>query len=110
MAIKTNLLIDQGTDFSVTINVLDNDNEPISLNHFTGAAQMRKYYTSSRYYPFQVQVANGSVTLSMNSTVTGTITPGRYVFDCELTSNTANTIIISRIIEGIATVTPGVTR
>lgn len=108
MAIKTNLVIDQGSDFSVTINVTDANNAPISLEYFSGAAQMRKYYTSSKYYPFEVQVANGAVTLSMNSTVTNTITPGRYVFDCELTSSVTNEV--SRILEGISTITPGVTR
>lgn len=106
MAIKTNLVIDQGSDFSVSINIQDANSAPVSLDAFTGAAQMRKYYTSSRSYPFQVLVANGSVTLTMNSFITNTITPGRYVFDCELTANG----VISRIVEGISTVTPGVTR
>lgn len=108
MAVKTNLVIDQGSDFSVTINVTDANNAPISLQYFAGAAQMRKYYTSSRFYPFEVQVANGAVTLSMNSALTNTITPGRYVYDCELTSTNANQV--SRILEGIVTITPGVTR
>lgn len=108
MAIKTNLVIDQGSDFAVTINVTDANNAPISLQNFTGSAQMRKFYTSSRYYPFEVLVANGTVTLAMNSVVTNTITAGRYVYDCELTSVGSNQI--SRIIEGIVTITPGVTR
>lgn len=108
MAVKTNLVIDQGSDFSVTINVNDANNAPISLEYFSGAAQMRKYYTSSRSYPFFVDIADGTVTLSMNSATTNTITPGRYVYDCELTSSVTNQV--SRILEGIVTITPGVTK
>ena len=109
MAIKTNLVIDQGTDFSVTINIVDANNAPLALNGYDGEAQMRKYFTSSRKYPFNVEIGveDGTVTLSMNSATTSSITPGRYVFDCELISNTN---IVSRILEGISTVTPGVTR
>ena len=107
MAIKTNLVIDQGTDFSVTINLTDANNAPLSLTGYSGAAQMRKYFTSSKYFNFDVQVANGAVTLSMNSYTTNTVTPGRYLFDCELISSSN---VVSRIIEGISTVTPGITR
>lgn len=108
MAIKTNLVIDQGSDFSVTIDIVDANNAPISLEYFSGAAQMRKYYTSSRSYPFEVEIGVGTVTLSMNAATTNTITPGRYVYDCELTSIVTNEV--SRILEGISTITPGVTR
>lgn len=108
MAIKTNLVIDQGSDFSVTINVTDANNAPISLEYFVGSAQMRKYYTSSKYYPFEVEIGVGTVTLSMNAATTNSIAAGRYVYDCELTSTATNEV--SRILEGISTITPGVTR
>jgi hypothetical protein len=109
MAIKANLQIDQGTDFAITIDVTDNDNEVVNLTGYTGAAQMRKHYTSSAQTSFSVSVSNtfGQVTLSMNSATTATITPGRYVYDCELISS-AN--VVSRLVEGIVTVTPQVTR
>ena len=107
MAVKTNLVIDQGSDFSVTINLTDANNAPMSLENFTGSAQMRKYYTSSKYYRFGVEISNGTVTLTMNAANTNSITPGRYVFDCEITSSNNET---SRILEGISTVTPSVTR
>lgn len=109
MAIKANLQIDQGTDFATTIDVTDTDNEIVDLTGYTGAAQMRKHYTSSAQTAFSVSISSalGQVTLSMNSATTATITPGRYVYDCELTSS-AN--VVSRLVEGIVTVTPQVTR
>lgn len=109
MAIKANISIDQGTDYTTVINVTDEDDLVIDLTGYTGAAQMRKHYTSSNAYAFTVSIAasNGAVTLSMNSATTNAISAGRYVYDCELRSASN---VVSRLIEGIVTVTPQVTR
>lgn len=109
MAIKANLLIDQGSDFSTEIDVLDDNGDPVVLTGFTGAAQMRKHYTSSTSTAFNVSInaSDGTVTLSMNAATSSTVTPGRYVYDCELTSSSN---VVSRLVEGIVTVTPQVTR
>ena len=110
MAVKANIVIDQGADFETTINVTDSDDIPIDLTNYTGTAQMRKYYTSTAQTQFNVTVggANGTVLLSMNNATTANITAGRYVYDCELRDTSSN--VISRIVEGIVTVTPQVTK
>ena len=41
MATKSNINIDQGTDFRVTVNVTDANNAPIVLTGYTGKAQFR---------------------------------------------------------------------
>ena len=109
MAIKGNIVIDQGADFSTSINVTDDDGDAVNLADYTGAAQMRKHYTSSTAYNFTVDItsASGVVTLSMTANTTANIAAGRYVYDCELT-DTSN--IVTRLVEGIVTVTPQVTR
>ena len=108
MAIKVNLVIDQGTDYTTDINVSDDNDNPENLTGWSGAAQMRKFYTSATAYPFNVTVQPyGVVTLAANSTVTGSMTAGRYVYDCELTSPSGK---VSRLVEGIVTITPQVTR
>jgi hypothetical protein len=43
----------------------------------------------------------------MSANVTNNIAAGRYVYDCELNDGNGT---ISRLVEGIVTVTPGVTR
>jgi hypothetical protein len=109
MSIKANIVIDQGSTFQTSINVTDEDDQPIDLTGYSAAAQMRKHYTSSNAYSFFASISPtlGIVTLAMTANVTNTIAPGRYMYDCELTdSNQATT----RLIEGIVTVTPGVTR
>lgn len=108
MATKSNLLIDQGTTFSSIINLTDEEGSPINLSNYTGAAQMRKHYSSSNSVSFAVELtANGRVTLSLSANQTANIVAGRYVYDVEVTDNLGT---ISRIVEGIVTVTPNVTR
>jgi hypothetical protein len=109
MAVKSNIVIDQGTDFEVTINLRDANTTAIPLGGFVGSAQVRKYYTSSRKYDFNVVISanTGEVTLAMSANTSANIAPGRYVYDCVLTSNTS---VVSRIVEGIVTINPRVTR
>lgn len=108
MAIKANLIIDQGADYTTSINVADEDDVPIDLTNYTGVAQMRKHYSSITYYSFNVATAaNGTVTLSMSANSTNAIPYGRYVYDCELTDGDGKR---SRLVEGIVTITPQVTR
>jgi hypothetical protein len=109
MAIKANIVIDQGTDFFTSINVTDDNGDPVDLSAYTGAAQMRKHYTSSNATSFTVTTnGSGTVTLTMSANTTDNLVPGRYVYDCELTDTSSNTV--SRLVEGIVTVTPQVTR
>ncbi len=109
MAIRGNLIIDQGATFQTSINVTDDDEVAINLTGYTAAAQMRKHYTSSNATNFTVSISPvlGIVTLSMSANTTNSLVPGRYVYDCELTDTNGAT---TRLVEGIVTVTPGVTR
>lgn len=109
MAIKANLIIDQGTTYSTSIDVTDADDVPVNLTGYTGTAQIRKHYSSSNSTAFAVSISSldGIVTLSLTASQTAALNAGRYVYDCELV-NSSN--VISRICEGIVTVTPQVTR
>lgn len=109
MAIKANIIVDQGSTFNTTIDLTDENDQALDLSGYTGLAQMRKHYTSSNAVSFIVSIipASGTVNLSLSANTTATITPGRYVYDVELMDSTG---IISRIVEGIVTVTPNVTR
>ena len=108
MATKLNLFIDQGTDFATTIEVADDAGTPINLTTYTGRSQMRKHYTSTTYNSFTVTgAANGVITISMNAATSANIASGRYVWDLELVSS-GN--VVSRIVEGIVTINPEVTR
>lgn len=111
MAAKANILIDQGTDFSTTLTVTDDDGAAVDLTGWTGAGQIRKHYTSSTATSFTVTFdsprSSGKITIALDRTTTSAMEAGRYVYDVEITS-AANTT--SRLVEGVATITPEVTR
>ncbi len=109
MALKANIIIDQGSTFQTTVNVTDENDDIVDLTNYSAAAQMRKHYTSSNAYNFTTSIspALGTVTLSMNANTTNTLEPGRYLYDCELTDNNG---AVTRLVEGVVTVTPGITR
>lgn len=109
MAIKANLIIDQGATYATKLNITDTDGSAIDLTGYTAAAQIRKHYTSSNSTPFSVSVtaATGAVVLSLTANATANLVAGRYVYDVELTDGAGR---ISRIIEGTVTITPNVTR
>lgn len=110
MAAFTEITIEQGATFSTTVNVEDAYYNPIDLTGYSASSQMRKSYYSSSATNITATVtgtANGEITLSMTSANTASLTPGRYVYDL-IINDGANTI--TRVVEGIATVLPSVTR
>lgn len=108
MATKLNLLIDQGAEFIATINLNDESGGAVDISSYDGRAQIRKHYTSSNAVNMTVATSNtGTITLSLTSSQTDDIVAGRYVYDVELVDASNN---VSRIVEGIVTVTPNVTR
>ncbi len=110
MAIKANLIIDQGTDFESVIDVVDAVGNVFDLTSHTVAAQMRKSYASTVYYEFTASHNGevGQIELLMTNTQTGAIAPGRYMFDVEITHTPSGKI--HRVVEGTITVSPGITR
>lgn len=108
MADKVNLVIDQGTTYSVDFEVRDANNEIVNLTGYAGEGQVRKHYTSNTYVSFTVNTySNGIVRAALTSNQTSSLSEGRYVYDIELT-NAANDV--TRVVEGIVTVTPEVTK
>ena len=110
MAIIANIYIDQGTDFSITVDVTDSAGEILELSGYTAAAQIRKTYSSSSVsasFSTSIAESTGQVTLSLTDTQTTGLESGRYVYDLNITSGVG---VVTRVIEGQAIVTPGVTR
>jgi hypothetical protein len=107
MGQKINIVIDQGATFSTTFNVVDDANNPLDLSSYTAQSEMKKTYYSTNSFSFTANgYSNGAIILSMNAATTSTIWPGKYVYDIDITDIHGN---VSRVIEGVVTVTPGVT-
>jgi len=107
MALKANIVIDQGTTFASDISILDENEDPIDLTGYLARGQIRKTYTSTTAVNFTTALAEGVLVLSLTANQTANIVSGRYVYDVELV-DTTNTVV--RILEGIVTITPEVTK
>jgi hypothetical protein len=111
VATISNLYIDQGTTFSTIIDLTNQDGTPLLLNGITVAAQMRKSYQSSTFTNFIATVFNterGQIRLQLAPNTTSAMQAGRYLYDVEIT----NTLTLEkfRVLEGIAVITPEITR
>jgi hypothetical protein len=110
MAIIANLYIDQGTDYSIEVDCTDIAGEILNLTGYTAAAQIRKTYGSSSIsatFGCAITAATGKVTMTLTDTQTTALEAGRYVYDLNITSAASET---TRVVEGQAILTPGVTR
>lgn len=111
MASFLELYCDQGADFNFTLDLTNDDGTPINVANYTITSSIRKsYYSSSVTANLTVTVlntANGNLSLSMNSATTTKIKAGRYLYDVKM-KDSANSV--SRVIEGIITVYPQITK
>lgn len=111
MAVYSNIVVDQGADYSASIDVADSDGDNIDLTGYTGAGQIRKTYSSTMAVNFAVAVADpstsGVLNISLTNSQTNAMKAGRYVYDVEITSSGGTK---TRVLEGQLEITPGVTQ
>jgi hypothetical protein len=109
MAVYANLSVDQGSDFTADINVV-NDAGSVDIASYTYRGQIRKTYMSSTAVDFYLSSnnpSNGQLTISLTAAQTSAMKAGRYVYDVEIVDGIGN---VTRVIEGQLEVTPRVTR
>lgn len=105
------LYVDQGSDFYTTMDLTNDDGTPMGVAGYSFTGQIRKsYYSSNPTANLVIGIINGpngNLNIAMSSAVTSNMAAGRYVYDIKMV-DTSNVAI--RIMEGIVTVTPQVTR
>lgn len=105
------LTIDQGATFSTTLDLTNDDNTPMNLANTSFVAQIRKsYYSTNPTANITVTVtdaANGAIRMELDSANTANIKPGRYLYDLKMTDSDNISV---RVVEGIVTITPQVSR
>ena len=106
MGSKANIYIDQGTDFRLSLELFDEDNDEMVLSTITFHADMRKLYSSKKAVDFDIETANNDVTLVLSADTTATLNPGKYQYDVLMKKSTGET---SKLLEGLATVVPTIT-
>jgi len=110
MAQFVELSMDQGTSFSVDITVLNDDGSSRNVANSTFTSSIRKSFYSSTVTAnltiATADAANGVIYANANSAVTANIRPGRYLYDIKEVNGGS----VSRLVEGIITVYPQVTK
>lgn len=110
MATVSNLFVDAGTTYSNIITVAASNGQAINLTGYSVASQLRKSYSSSQSHNFTASVydaAAGKIRLQLTPVQSEAITPGRWLYDVEITSPSGSK---TRVVEGIVTVTPQITQ
>lgn len=110
MAIYANIIVDQGSDFFSAITVEGSDGNIFDLTGYIARGQVRKTYASSTAYDLHSTIPNptsGVINISLSSTQTAAMRPGRYVYDVEIVDAQS---VVTRVVEGQVEVSPRVTR
>ena len=106
---KYNIKIDQGSDFSLQLTVQE-DGSAKSLSGFSVRGQVRPTKDSSTLTAsFTTAITNASggiFTVSLPFATTTNMAVGQYFYDIELFTGST----VQRLIEGLVTVSPEVTR
>jgi hypothetical protein len=79
----TSIIIDKGTDFSVSFLISAFDGNPLDLSSYTPIAKIRKYPSSPSYATFIAATlgAIGYISLQMGKADTQNLKTGRNYFD-----------------------------
>ena len=105
------LTVDQGSTYESTLDLVNDDGSALNVTNYLFSGQIRKsYYSANAAANFTITVtdqANGNLTILMNAATTANIVAGRYLYDIKMTDSND---VVTRIVEGIITVTPQVTK
>ena len=111
MSGKLDLVIEQGVKFQRTVQIKDKDNAVVDISGDTFEGQVRKRHNSTdTEASFTISItdaANGKVSVTIPEATTDGMDAGEYVYDITWTPSASNKV---RLLEGIAVVSPGVTR
>ena len=102
-----NITIPQGANFEETFQSTETDGSASNLSGYSGEAKVKKHPAATESTSFTVNITGGTgeVAIAMTSGVTGSLSPGRYLYDVRLTSSTGTK---TRLVEGMALVTAGI--
>ena len=122
IANQYNIVVEQGATFSLTITYKDSDDNLIDLTNIESRMEIRQDHASSTALVTLTSAAGGSgntsgiamggtagtITVVIDDATTGGFTaPATNVYDLELVTSDGT---VTRLLEGKATVSPGVTQ
>lgn len=108
-----NLVIDQGSDFNILLNVTQSG-AAVDLTGYSARAQLRtaRIATGAADASFTCTVVSpataGQIEMSLSNSVSSALAHGKYFYDLEI--YTSGDGQVTRLLQGEAIVTPEVTR
>lgn len=111
MATITNLYIDQGTDFAITLDLRNESGGDYAILDHDFFCSISKLYSSTSKINVQLDTridsdGNDVLDFYISPTQTQILKPGKYVYDILMKSPSGN---ISKIMEGIIFILPSIT-
>ena len=115
MADQYNVLIDQGSTYTLALTYKDSSGAAINLTGYTAAMQIRdtvnsattQLSLSSPSNGIVITAATGLITITITDTQTRALVANTYVYDLEITSGAG---VVTRLIQGSVIVNAEVTR
>ena len=106
MGSRANIYIDQGTDFRISIELFDADDDALLIGNYSFKAYMKKFYSQTPVAEFVVEKGTNDITLVLDPITTASLKPGKYEYDVIMRKPTNE---LSKIVEGLAIVIPTIT-
>ena len=116
MAQYQEFTIDQGTDTTIELTLVDKNGAAKNLLGYSVTGKIKKTFSSdsASTTSFTTQVTSnteGTATLSLTNAQTDALKAGRHVYDVELShTDSGGDTIVERIMEGRIQVTPSLTK
>lgn len=110
MTARANLYIDQGTDFSVDLDIFSDDGEDLPISNYTFQGDAKKVFSSSGpAFEFDISYVPNStnkVEIRLNANTSVDIDPGKYQYDVVMISpSNVRTKILEGLVFIVATMT-----
>ena len=125
MSSQLNIYIDKGTDFRLTLELFDDDDDYMDVTNLEFYGSLRKVYSSKVAAELEFEPGPGtienvdpssdpqnptllidSITLKLSSDTTSQLKPGKYQYDVIMKKSSGE---LSKIVEGIAFVVSTIT-
>jgi len=115
LASTYNILVDQGSTYTLAVTYKDSTGTAINLTGYTAAMQLRLDYDSatavlslsSPSNGIVITGASGLVSITMSATQTAALSADTFLYDLEITSPTS---VKTRLIQGVVVVSAEVTK
>ena len=107
MASVVNLFVDQGSDYTLTLTVKDDDGNATDLTGYAVEAYFQKWTGATQLYKLTPTVTDapaGKVQIALKGSVSDDIPSGRYSYDVVI--NHASNDITRRVIQGSLVLNP----